>query len=82
MLTLRLAGRVSGVCPSGTTAADERMQALRASGRDIVSLGAGQIDFDTPPPIAHAELVRAMELLQSHTSGNPSSLGRLACALA
>jgi aspartate aminotransferase len=35
-------------------AADERMQALRSSGRDIVSLGAGQLDFDTPAPIAHA----------------------------
>jgi aspartate/methionine/tyrosine aminotransferase len=35
-------------------AVDERMQALRATGRDIVSLGAGQLDFDTPAPVAHA----------------------------
>jgi aspartate aminotransferase len=35
-------------------AADERMQALRATGKDIVSLGAGQPDFDTPAPIARA----------------------------
>jgi aspartate aminotransferase len=39
---------------SGTMAADERMQALRAQGRDIVSLGAGQLDFDTPAPVAEA----------------------------
>ena len=53
-MPLRLSGRVSGVATSGTMAADERMQALRASGRDIVSLGAGQLDFDTPAPIADA----------------------------
>ena len=53
-MPVRLSGRMSGVPTSGTMAADERMQALRASGRDIVSLGAGQLDFDTPAPIAHA----------------------------
>ncbi len=53
-MTLRLSGRVCEVATSGTMAADERMQALRAAGRDIVSLGAGQLDFDTPAPIAHA----------------------------
>jgi aspartate aminotransferase len=53
-VTLRLSGRVSAVPTSGTMAADERMRTLRAGGRDIVSLGAGQLDFDTPAPIADA----------------------------
>ncbi len=53
-MTLRLSGRMAGVATSGTMAADERMQSLRAGGRDIVSLGAGQLDFDTPGPIALA----------------------------
>jgi aspartate aminotransferase len=53
-MTLRLSELARGVAHSGTMAADERMQALRAAGRDIVSLGAGQLDFDTPAPIAEA----------------------------
>jgi len=53
-VTLRLSGLVRGVPTSGTMAVDERMQALRAAGRDIVSLGAGQLDFDTPAPVADA----------------------------
>jgi aspartate aminotransferase len=35
-------------------AADDRMRRLRAAGRDIASLGAGQLDFDTPPQVARA----------------------------
>jgi aspartate/methionine/tyrosine aminotransferase len=35
-------------------AAEDRMQRLRTTGRDIVNLGAGQLDFDTPAPIAQA----------------------------
>ena len=53
-MTLRLSGLARGVATSGTMAADQRMQALRAGGRDVVSLGAGQLDFDTPAPIARA----------------------------
>ena len=53
-MTLKISGLARGVAHSGTMAADERMQALRASGKDIVSLGAGQLDFDTPAPIARA----------------------------
>ena len=53
-MTLRLSALVRDVPTSGTMAVDERMQALRAAGRDVVSLGAGQLDFDTPGPVAHA----------------------------
>src|SRR5437870_3776872 len=53
-MTLRLSRLAQRVGHSGTVAVDERMQALRAQGRDIVSLGAGQLDFDTPAPIGEA----------------------------
>jgi aspartate aminotransferase len=53
-VTLRLSRLVGAVGTSGTMAADDRMRALRAAGRDIVSLGAGQLDFDTPAPVARA----------------------------
>ncbi len=46
--------------PSGTLAVDERYQQLRARGRDIVSLGAGQLDFDTPARVCDAG-VRAIQ---------------------
>jgi aspartate aminotransferase len=45
---------------SGTLATDERLQQLRARGHDIVSLGAGQLDFDTPPRVCDAG-VRAIQ---------------------
>ncbi|HEY3215509.1 MAG TPA: pyridoxal phosphate-dependent aminotransferase [Candidatus Eisenbacteria bacterium] len=47
----RLAQRIGH---SGTMALDERIQALREDGRDIVSLGTGQLDFDTPAPVGQA----------------------------
>ncbi len=53
-MTLRLSRLAGRVGTSGTMAADDRMQRLRAAGRDIVSLGAGQLDFDTPAPVARA----------------------------
>ena len=53
-MTLRLSRRAECVGHSGTMAADDRIGQLRAAGRDIASLGAGQLDFDTPAPIARA----------------------------
>ena len=53
-MTVRLSALARDVAHSGTMAADERLQSLRAAGRDIVSLGAGQLDFDTPTPVAQA----------------------------
>jgi aspartate aminotransferase len=53
-VTLHLSRLARRVGHSGTMAADVRMQRLRAAGRDILSLGAGQLDFDTPAPIAQA----------------------------
>ncbi|MEK7824302.1 MAG: hypothetical protein AAB290_04585 [Candidatus Eisenbacteria bacterium] len=53
-MTLRLSRLAQRVGHSGTLAADDRRQRLRAAGRDIVSLGAGQLDFGTPAPVAQA----------------------------
>jgi aspartate aminotransferase len=53
-MTFKLSRLAQRITHSGTVAVDERMQALRAGGRDIVSLGAGQLDFDTPAPIGQA----------------------------
>ena len=53
-MTLRVSRLAQRVGHSGTMAVDDRMQALRGLGHDIVSLGAGQLDFDTPAPIGEA----------------------------
>ena len=46
--------RVQRVKPSPTMAATARAAALRAAGRDIISLTAGEPDFDTPEHVAAA----------------------------
>ena len=44
------------VKPSATAAASARARALRAAGRDIISLDAGEPDFDTPDTIKEAAI--------------------------
>lgn len=54
------ASRVQQVKPSPTLAVGEKAAALRAKGFDIVSLGAGEPDFDTPEYIKQAG-IKAIE---------------------
>ena len=49
-----LAERVKRVKPSPTVALNGRVVRLRAEGRDIIGLGVGEPDFDTPTHIADA----------------------------
>ncbi len=44
------------VKPSATVAASAKARALRAAGRDIISLDAGEPDFDTPENIKEAAI--------------------------
>ncbi len=44
------------VKPSATAAASAKARALRAAGRDIISLDAGEPDFDTPDNIKEAAI--------------------------
>ncbi len=46
--------RVQSVKPSPTVALTGRVAQLKAEGRDIIGLGAGEPDFDTPSHIAEA----------------------------
>ncbi len=39
---------------SATIAVSQRAKALKAEGREIIDLGAGEPDFDTPEPIRRA----------------------------
>ncbi|MCH9705562.1 MAG: pyridoxal phosphate-dependent aminotransferase [Proteobacteria bacterium] len=51
-----LASRVNRIKPSPTIAVSTRAQELKASGRDIINLGSGEPDFDTPQHIKDAAI--------------------------
>lgn len=53
-MSLAVSRRVQRVKPSPTVALTGRVAQLRAEGKDIIGLGAGEPDFDTPTHIADA----------------------------
>src|SRR6202167_4296379 len=53
-LAVTLSKRVQKVKPSPTLAVTARAAKLKAEGKDIIGLGAGEPDFDTPVHIADA----------------------------
>ncbi len=55
-MSLSVSKRMAAVRPSPTGAVLELATELRAAGRDIISLGAGEPDFDTPQHIKDAAI--------------------------
>ncbi|OUR82965.1 aspartate aminotransferase [Cycloclasticus sp. 46_120_T64] len=53
-MDMKLSQRVQRIKPSPTLAVTARAAALRAAGQDIIGLGAGEPDFDTPEHIKQA----------------------------
>ncbi|MEY8205333.1 MAG: pyridoxal phosphate-dependent aminotransferase [Bermanella sp.] len=53
-MNLQLSTRVQSIKPSPTLAVTNRAAELRAAGQDIIGLGAGEPDFDTPQHIKDA----------------------------
>ncbi len=53
-MSLSVARRVQRVKPSPTLAVTARAGRLKAEGKDVIGLGAGEPDFDTPVHIAQA----------------------------
>jgi len=53
-LDLQLSDRVQQIKPSPTLAVTNRAAELKAAGKDIIGLGAGEPDFDTPEHIKQA----------------------------
>lgn len=60
-MTQPVSQRVQRVKPSPTMAATARAAALKAAGRDIISLTAGEPDFDTPEHVAEAGVAAIRE---------------------
>ncbi len=52
----RISHKVDQIKPSATIAVSMRAMELRAEGRDIISLGAGEPDFDTPAHVRQAAI--------------------------
>lgn len=59
-MNIQLSNRVNAVKPSPTLAITARAAQMRAEGKDIIGLGAGEPDFDTPEPIKIAG-IKAIE---------------------
>ena len=53
---MELSKRVQAIKPSPTLAVTARAAKLKAEGKDIIGLGAGEPDFDTPQHIKDAAI--------------------------
>ncbi|MHB1512347.1 MAG: pyridoxal phosphate-dependent aminotransferase [Acidiferrobacter sp.] len=73
MSKLTLSARVGRIKPSPTLAVTARAKALKAEGRDILDLGAGEPDFDTPDLIKEAAIraIRAGFTKYTAVDGTP-----------
>ena len=49
-----LAARLGRIKPSATIAVSQKARELKAAGRDVIGLGAGEPDFDTPDSVKEA----------------------------
>jgi aspartate aminotransferase len=56
---IHIAERLNRIKPSPSSMASQRVRALRAAGRDVIGLTAGEPDFETPENVKEAA-VRAM----------------------
>ena len=72
-LTAPLSQSVKRVKPSATIAVTTKAAELRAAGRDVIGLGAGEPDFDTPDHIkdAAADAMRAGKTKYTPADGLP-----------
>ncbi len=68
-----LAASLSRIKPSPTMAVTNLARELRAAGRDIIGLGAGEPDFDTPDHIKEAAIaaIRRGETKYTNVDGTP-----------
>ena len=72
-MTITVSRRIGRIKPSPTLAVTARAAKLKAEGKDIVGLGAGEPDFDTPVHIADAGVaaIRAGNTRYTNVDGTP-----------
>jgi aspartate aminotransferase len=73
-LDIRLSSRVNAIKPSPTLAVSNRAAELKAAGKDIIGLGVGEPDFDTPDHIKAAAIDAINKGFTKYTAvdGTPS----------
>ncbi|GAB6139725.1 pyridoxal phosphate-dependent aminotransferase [Methylosoma difficile] len=67
-MSIQLSERVQSVKPSPTLAITARAAQMRAAGKDIIGLGAGEPDFDTPAHIKAAAVEALDKGLTKYTA--------------
>lgn len=55
-MDVRLSDRVNAIKPSPTLAVTNKAAELKAAGHNVIGLGAGEPDFDTPQHIKDAAI--------------------------
>ncbi|MFW2440356.1 MAG: pyridoxal phosphate-dependent aminotransferase [Arenicellales bacterium] len=73
-MSISLSNRVQNIKPSQTLAITARARELREQGQDIIGLGAGEPDFDTPDHIKEAAIQAIRDGFTKYTAvdGTPS----------
>jgi aspartate aminotransferase len=73
-MTIKLSDRVKTVKPSPTLLITARAAEMRAAGKDVIGLGAGEPDFDTPEHIKEAAIQALADGFTKYTAvdGIPS----------
>ena len=73
-MDVELANRVQRIKPSPTLAITAKAGELRAAGRDVIGLGAGEPDFDTPEHIRAAaiEAINGGQTRYTPVDGTPA----------
>ena len=69
-----IANRLKRIKPSPTIAVSAKARELKAAGRDVIGLGAGEPDFDTPDTIKEAAIaaIRRGETKYTDVDGTPA----------
>jgi aspartate aminotransferase len=76
-----LADSLKRIKPSATIAVTDKARALKAAGRNVIGLGAGEPDFDTPDNIKRAA-IKAIEGGTASKYTNVDGLAELKAAIA
>ncbi|CAM4057813.1 pyridoxal phosphate-dependent aminotransferase [Mesobacillus thioparans] len=66
-MEIQLAGRVGALTPSSTLAITAKAKELKAQGKDVIGLGAGEPDFNTPQHIIDAAVKSMNEGFTKYT---------------
>jgi aspartate aminotransferase len=83
-MPIDVARRIQRVKPSPTLAVTARAAALRAEGQDVISLGAGEPDFDTPQHVSDAGIaaIRSGHTRYTNVDGLPELKDAIAAKFA